>query len=249
MKTRLWLCVLICRVLIGPQPAAAQNPPPTLIKYGDVIADKFTAEQTRFEYQFEAEEGDGVRILVVAGQWTMALLTPKYETERWIDAAQVTNEDISLYGLLVEGEYLVSIEADTNTVVPSDFGLLLERVPKLDLGDAVTGTTSVSIIESNLIHTRTFAAYLLKIPTSGIYKVEFEIAMEADQAYLSFVAPHDNIIYWLSSMRLVHPPHQTYSGSMSFALDKDHFYVIEIGSTDLDNALPVSYEIIITMQG
>ena len=40
-------------------PAAAQNPPPTLIRYGDVIADKFTAEQTRFEYQFEAEEGMG----------------------------------------------------------------------------------------------------------------------------------------------------------------------------------------------
>ncbi len=98
-------------------------------------------------------------------------------------------------------------------------------------------------------HTRTFATYLLEIPTSGIYEVEFEIDMEADQAYLSFVDPRDNLIYWSSSMRLAHPPHETYSGSMSFALGKDHLYVIEIGSTDLDNPLPISYEITLAAQG
>lgn len=199
MKTRLWLCVLICLVLVGPQSASAQTPTPTLIKYGDLVSGKFTAEHSRFEYTFEAEDGDGV-VITMAG--AAAFYTTLEDKDgRVVDSSEFSNFSIVgeppplVFGILVAGSHTIILEQNDgggtfpNGIGMPDFIIALDQAPILALDEQISGETKLgeSDYYPNLFE---HGFYLISLPNSGSYDLHYQLTTTA---FLSQLILYDTL--------------------------------------------------------
>lgn len=143
MNIRLCLCAVISLILIGPQPAIAQTPSPTLIKYGDVIADKFTPDHTRFEYQFEADEGD---LVVVTADEADSGYTTNADGDVLIPSE--TNDDGSVTFQIVFTDIRFALVSEDGEVLDENrVGMFYgeNHVPNQVFGQLKAGTYTILI--------------------------------------------------------------------------------------------------------
>lgn len=261
MKTRLWLCALICMVLISPQSAVAQTPPPSLIKYGDVIADKFTAEQTRFEYQFEAEEGD--LVVVTADVVILGYMPVSYAS---FNISIVDKEGViidtgnasglpeifgprrtpRLFGQLNEGIYTIVVE-NTSYIEsePIEYGFVasLDRAPRLNLDEPITGETTLSMTEYVDFGWED-GFYLFSVPDDGYFDLRFQISTTLRRIIYIYDTTTDGL-YVSTEIGFGTLSNQTFAGILTFQLVADHLYVVILTTQyyHVNEFRPLTYKI------
>lgn len=256
MKTRLWLCVLIGLVLVGPQPAAAQTPPPIMIKYGDVIADKFTAEQTRFEYQFEAEEGDGIVVRPNGNAEFRITVLDKDSNE--IDSIEyslwfiVGTAPRQIFGILEAGLYIIAIEnlssnyTDSGVIgsTGSEFEFWLYRTPILEMDTPVSGETKLAETEYVPLQFEE-GVYLVSVANSGYYDLSYEVSSVAAGATVHFYDAGKDRSIVSATFDFYDTSGEIFAGVLINPLLEDHLYAVILTTRQYmaDEYEPLTYQI------